>query len=229
MHNTCQKKVKMSLLPFKSGCSIFITGCTMSGKSTLTYKLLQNINKMFTKPIPQRILYCYGVYQPLFDEMKQTIPNIKFHQDLPELEDVTDNTLIILDDLISKAVKNDAVEGIFTQGCHHRGITIILISQNLYPQGKSAKTIQINTSYLILLQNLRDRSSLQILNRQIFPHYHQFLSKCFEDAMKEKYGYLVIDLHPHSNDKTRVRSHIFPGEYPVVYNPIKSIKEVKTK
>jgi hypothetical protein len=32
-----------------------------------------------------------------------------------------------------------------------------------------------------------------------------------------KYGYLVIDMHPTSNDKYRLRTDVFPGEDCIIY------------
>jgi hypothetical protein len=31
-------------------------------------------------------MYCFGIHQPLFNEMEKTIPNITFHQELPSPE-----------------------------------------------------------------------------------------------------------------------------------------------
>ena len=60
-----------------------ISGPTKSGKTVWTHKLLTN--NMFTQCISS-ILYCYGIYQKYYDEMK--IPNLEFHEGLPSLEKV---------------------------------------------------------------------------------------------------------------------------------------------
>ena len=73
------------LVPFQAGSSIMVSGPTGSGKTSWTHKLL--INNMFTKLISS-ILYCYGVYQGYFDEMKMMTHNIEFHEGLPSLEKV---------------------------------------------------------------------------------------------------------------------------------------------
>ena len=69
------------LVPFQSGSPIMISGPTKAGKTVWIHKLLTN--NMFTQPISS-ILYCYGVYQKYYDEMK--IPNLEFHEGLPYLK-----------------------------------------------------------------------------------------------------------------------------------------------
>ena len=68
------------LVPFQAGSPLMVSGPEGSGKIYWTHKLL--INNMFTKPISS-ILYCYGVYQDYFDEMKTMTHNIEFHEGLP--------------------------------------------------------------------------------------------------------------------------------------------------
>ena len=55
-------------VPFQAGSPIIILGPTGSGKTYWTHKLLSN--EMFTESVSS-ILYCYGVYQTYFDEMKK--------------------------------------------------------------------------------------------------------------------------------------------------------------
>ena len=43
---------------------------TMSGKSEFVFTMIRNKELMIDKP-PQRIVYCYGEWQPKFDELLQ--------------------------------------------------------------------------------------------------------------------------------------------------------------
>ena len=57
---------------------------------------------MFSEPVSS-VLYCYGVYQKYYDEMK--IPNLELHEGLPDLEKVQSLNdgkfhVIVLDDLM---------------------------------------------------------------------------------------------------------------------------------
>ena len=68
--------LKTPLVPFQSGSPIIISGPTGSRKKYWTHKLLSN--EMFTGDVSS-ILYCYGVYQSYFNEMK--VPNLEFMKD----------------------------------------------------------------------------------------------------------------------------------------------------
>ena len=58
-----------SAITFQQGV-ILISGATRSGKTYFTHKLLCNLDTCFTKPYPQSILFCYGIYQPLFRQIE---------------------------------------------------------------------------------------------------------------------------------------------------------------
>ena len=99
-------KMNTPFLPFQAESPIMVSGPTGSGKTYWTHKLL--IYNMFSKPISS-ILYCYGVYQDYFDEMKTMTHNIEYHEGLPSLEKVqslTDDNfnIIISDDLMEHIV-----------------------------------------------------------------------------------------------------------------------------
>ena len=213
-----------SLLPFKPRSSICVVGCTGSGKTYWTYRLLQSLSGMFHDP-PHTILYCYGVWQRLYDDMENNIPNFILHDGLPTptmLNEISSNgqhNLIIIDDLIDQMVKSPEMELLMTQGCHHKNFSVIYLTQNLFQSGKNARTIALNTWYLVLFRNLRDVSQISHLGKQLYPGKTGILKEAYDDATKEPYGYLVIDSSPHTNPKYRLRTRIFPNEDPIVYVP----------
>jgi hypothetical protein len=204
---------------------MMVSGGTGSGKTYWVYRLLKNLAGMYVDDPPVETLYCYGIYQELFDEMQNTLSNFTLHQGLPtasELDDYTQDRqhrLIILDDLMQQVLKNDDMELLFTQGCHHRRISVIFITQNLIPQGKNSRNIALNTWYLVLMKNLRDALQISYIGRQIFPGKPKYVQEAYEKSMKEKHGYLMLDLSPQGDEKYRVRSNIFPGEFPTIYLP----------
>jgi len=131
----------MSGRVFHNCSSFLISGATGSGKTQWIYKFLRHLKKMFPQT-PRAILYCYGIHQKLFEEMKSKIPNLKFHSGLPSMKDLEDlsragqNSLLILDDLMTEV--SDTGERYFTQGTHHLGISVMYVTQNLFHQGKRA-------------------------------------------------------------------------------------------
>lgn len=208
-------------LPLEPCSSICVSGQTGSGKTRWVYQFLKHLKNMYTRETPTQILYCYGIYQSLFDDMEKTIPNFSSKQGLPSSEELDEFTrdrrhkLIIIDDLMHEVVQNKEMELLFTQGTHHRCISVVLITQNLYPRGKHARTIALNTWYMVLMKNLRDVSQVSILGRQLFPGKVKGFMKAYEDALQ--YGYLLVDMSPHGDDKYRIRTQVFPGQEPIVY------------
>jgi hypothetical protein len=63
-----------------------------------------------------------------------------------------------------------------------------------------------------MFKNPRDASQVAILARQMYPGKSQFVVEAYEDATKEPYGYLLIDLRPDTDDRYRIRTKIFPDD-----------------
>ena len=200
---------------FKTPTTITISGSTGSGKTTLVKRILQTPS-LFSKP-PDRIIYNYGVWQEAFNNMT----NIDFRKgvDIPEV-DISQHTLILFDDLMHEITSSKEAQDLFCLGSHHKNITIIFIVQNLYVQGRFAKTIMMNVHYMIVMNNARDVHQIKNLGRQL--GLGTTVEEAYNDCMKQPYGYLLITLSPHhiTNDSTvslRLRSGIFPGDVQFVY------------
>ena len=118
---------------------------------------------------------------------------------------------------------NKDVCNLFTKTSHHRNLSVIFITQNLFYQGKESRTISLNAHYITLFKNVRDRAQIIHLAKQMYPGNVSFMREAYEDSTKKAYGYLLIDLKPATPDELRLRSNIFPEEYPTtVYVPKKS-------
>ena len=118
---------------------------------------------------------------------------------------------------MNEVVQQKEMELLFTQGTHHRRVSVILLSQNLYPKGKHARTIALNTWYLVLMKNLRVVSPVGILGRQLYPGKVKGFMSAYEDALSTKNGYLVVDMSPHGDDRYRLRTRVFPDQEPIIY------------
>jgi len=214
------------MFPFVGPSTFSISGTTGSGKTSWIKKVLFYKEKLFPEKVPKHILYCYGVWQSLFEEMEQNIPEITFHKGVPSSEVIEaiaknkEHNIIILDDLMQDVVKNPEIEILFTRGAHHKDLSIIYLNQNMFCQGKYARSIALNCHYLILFKNLRDCSQIQRLGQQIFPGKSQGLVEAYKDCISEPYGYLIIDLSPHAEEEYRLRTKIFPEEDTLIYKTI---------
>ena len=187
------------------------------------YNILKNLNVMFGDSPPQRIQYYYGIWQELFDEMLVSIKGISFHKDLPSHEEIlsfTDpktHTCIILDDVMNQASSSDVVELLFTQISHHRNTSVFYLIQNIFSRGKVARTISLNAKVMHLFNNPRDIIQYKRLGSQLGNSCS--LVESFMDCMKDRYGYLIVDLTAECEPLHRLRSKIFPEEYTVIYIP----------
>ena len=77
------------VFPFLPCSSTCVTGQRGSGKTRFVFQLLKTVKDMYVEDPPNEIMYCFGIHQPLFEEMEKTIPSITFHQGLlsPEVID----------------------------------------------------------------------------------------------------------------------------------------------
>lgn len=205
---------------FKTPSNIMLCGPTQSGKTTFLSHLLDYKNEMFTIP-PKKIIYCYGSqWQPMFDNLidKHTIEFIKGipQDDMCSLFQPHEKPgLIILDDLMNDAKKNDDVSDLFTKGTHHHNVSCIFICQNPFPGGKHGRTISTNTHYNVLFKNPRDSRGVRNLMEQVFPYRLNYAMDSYCQAIKDKpYAYLLLDLHQTTPDTYRLRSNILPFEKP---------------
>ena len=207
----------METIKFESPSTWVVSGMTGSGKTFWLYKLLQNKDIMFVSP-PNNIRYCYSVWQNVFDDMENEL-NVTFLEGLPSVEHIKDifdgkHNLIYLDDLQHEVSNNKEIEKLFTQLSHHNNLSVIYINQNLYYQGKCARTMNLNTAYTVMLKNPRNIQQAALLGMQI--GMRKVLKEAYQDVNKKQYGYLIVDLSPKSNEKYRLRTNVFPDELPVI-------------
>src|SRR5206468_7022187 len=140
-----------------------ISGPTGSGKSVFTQRLLKQA-KTIISPSPERIFYCYGVYQKIFSKME----GIEFIEGLPSLNefDGRKRSLVVLDDLMHETT--DVVTKLFTRLSHHTNTSVVYITQNLFHANKENRTITLNAQYLVLFKNVRDKFHIMHLSTQMY-------------------------------------------------------------
>ena len=71
---------------------------------------------------------------------------------------------------------------------------------------------------MILLRNPRDKSQISTLGKQI--GLGKTLIEAYEDCTSQAYGYLLVDLSPHSDNNFQLKTNIFPYEDIIVYIPL---------
>ena len=205
----------MSNTPFKfnSPTNIMVAGPSGSGKTRLVQELVTNNLHLFTEK-PSTIHYCYGSYQPLFDSMKKK--GVVFHKGVSKESDLDKwfpkGGILVMDDMMAEAGDDKAVVDIFTRHSHHRNITTIYLCQDLFPGGNYSKTISRNAHYVVIFKNPRDKTGVRAIMLQAFPDNFRNAMDAFKIATKRPYGYLVLDLHPSSDDEKPLVSYILDKE-----------------
>ena len=120
---------------------------------------------------------------------------------------------------MEEAGQAEEVCELFTKGSHHRNLSVILIMQNLFHQGKKMRTISLNCHYMILFKNPRDAAQIRYLSNQLFPGRTKFLVDSYRQATSKPHGYLLLDLTQSTPDNRRVLSDVLPGEEGFFYIP----------
>ncbi len=200
--------------------SCVISGLSNSGKTYFVKRLMENGLNMILKKI-ENIVYIYNCWQPLYDELLK-LYDIKFVEGIPtslnddHLLPTNKANLLILDDMMSEASGNTQVQKVFTQFVHHRNLSAIYIVQNLFAQGKSSRTISLNTNYLILFKKPRDANQVMVLGKQMYPTNVKYFMECYQDATSQPYGYLMIDYKAKTPEQYRLRTGLL-SDRQVVY------------
>ncbi|XP_069122470.1 uncharacterized protein [Argopecten irradians] len=108
---------------------------------------------------------------------------------------------------MSTASKDPRINELFTEGSHHRNLSVLAINQNLYYN--KDPTQRRNCHYLVLFNNPIDKQQVMTLARQMYPGNHEYLMRHFSEATDKPYGYLLIDLKPSTPESSRMRNDIF--------------------
>ena len=153
------------------------------------------------------------------NELARDLPNIEliegFPNNLYELIEGHDGSLIVLDDLMSQCSNDQRVSDLFTRGSHH-GISVLYLTQNLFPPGKLSRAISLNSHYMVIFRNPRDSLGISTLAKQMFPKHINYLMEAFDDATSKPYEYLMIDCHQLTPENMRLRTNILLGERQIV-------------
>jgi Cdc6-like AAA superfamily ATPase len=229
-------------MTFHHPFTMVISGSTGSGKTVWLMKLLGNLNNMvdlseefYSKIGEERgrpatiksILYCYGALNDNVMQMKRNekLNSVITHCGLPTEEQVKElarksgrRLLVVLDDLMLTAGKSQLLDTLFTVGSHNWGASIVLVTQHLFH--KDLRSARSNSHYIVLMKNPAGALQIRNMGAQLFPGRLAFFLEAYEDATKEKYSYLLVDMHPNTEADMHLKSHIYEDEgWTVVYTP----------
>ena len=116
------------------------------------------------------------------------------------------------DDQMVYASKDKRFVNLFTFGSHHRNPSVIYIVQNLFHQEKGSRSISLNSLFLVLFKNPRDKLQFLILAKQMYPGQTDFFLNQFEEVVKGPFGYVLIYLKTTTQDNYRLRKNFPPSD-----------------
>jgi len=207
--------------PFCHPSTILIAGPTGSGKTAFVLKLIKE--NLFQTNFAQ-IVWFYNEWQSAYESLSKVV---EFRQDCDdafyETISALHQNLIVLDDQMSKLGDSQLLSKLFTEGSHHRNLSVIYIVQNLFDKGKSHRNVSLNAQYIVLFKNPRETSQIECLSRQVYGRLSRFLTDAYRDATKLPYGYLLLDLRPETEEQLQVRTRVFKRHTCQVYVATKGL------
>ena len=79
------------------------------------------------------------------------------------------------------------------------------------------RNVHLNTEYVVLFRNPRDKSQIGHLARQLEPKHSKALVDAYVDATSRPYSHLLVDLKPLTPDALRYRSNSLQLDRQTVY------------
>ena len=197
---------------FKHPTTIQVSGPTRCCKTRLVRRILE---EQLIQPFATRIIWVFSEWQPDYDLIRELYSGIDFEKGwrdkIFDSLSAEQRNILVLADQMWVASSSTSVADLLTKGSHHRNLTVIYLVQNVYNQGKSQRTILLNSHYShysVVFRNGRDASQFRTIEYQICPNDGKWLVDSCTVATSKPYGYLVLDHYP-STLKTRRSKLIF--------------------
>ena len=185
-----------------------VVGPSGCGKTELIFKMLCG-NTFYPKFINLIFLYREQIYIKMEKTLSVTF---KKYANLEFLNSLANCLLIIADSCEEiyndKELVKSAIAG------RHKNINVNYIKHKFYQQRKWSRTIDLNTTQIILFKSARDIQQAEFLGKQL--NLVKFLKHCYQLATKEPFVHLLIDLDPKTSDCLRYCSN-FPEPGPSVF------------
>ena len=215
---------------------MLIAGPTTSEKSWFMAKMIEHRSSIYNC-IFDRIIYfsphCLsGSQNNYIASLRTFFPNLEISANLPNPDDlniVADDShkLFLIDDFMESFNNSSLAFRLLTIDSHHRKITVIVTTHNLFDASKYKKTFSRNYSEMVILANRGDKLSLRTLGSQMFPDSPRILLRAMawvEEHSEEKPKYILLDVSPITTLPANmiVRTNIFPKggiEAPIFFIP----------
>ena len=123
------------------------------------------------------------------------------------------NRLSVFDDSCEELYQEKDFDKIAVAGGHGK-IGCIFVKHNLFHQSKWSRTIDLNTTHIVIFNSPRDEQQVEHFGGQL--EKVEFIRDSYQKATTEPYGHFMIDLDPKTSDSLRFCS-IFVGIGPAIF------------
>lgn len=199
-------------------------GPVSSGKTTRASFIIKNKDILFPRGSKiKNICYAYSSWQPEYTSLKNNLHVTTFIKKIPSVEEFiklmephksTGGSLLFIDDMMN-SISNDLVE-IATIHARHNNCSLFIMLQNFFNNNASIRQIRLNSMYLHIFSNPHDNLSFSILCRQILGTDYKWLVAAFRElCVSHPYACLLIDLTQKRTNALRIRTNIFPHQFPM--------------
>ena len=187
---------KINNFHFYKPVRAIFSGSSQSGKTYLIGKILENQMQLFGSEFEQ-IIYFYPEYLdecPVQWHTSIKTP-ISYQPGFPRKSDILETpegSLLIIDDNMKKVVESELMRQFFNVISGKRNLSIIVVTQNYFTQGKFSRDIRNSSNIVCLFRNCAD-ATLNIRVARAFK-----LEKAYQAAENETfsnavYPYIFID------------------------------------
>lgn len=186
-------------LPFR----MVIVAPSGSGKSNFILNLLEKFSKgkgTFNSIHLICRSKCEPLYEYLEDRTKKKVKILEGVESIPDINSFDKDLqhLVIFDDLVMEKNQQKITE-FYIRG-RKKGISICYLSQSFY---KVPKTIRSNCNYFVILKLSGKRDLNLIMSEFELGIGKEELIEIYEDATKEKFNILLIDVEAGKQEKFR--------------------------
>ena len=195
---------------WKKNFKVFVAGPSSCGKTIFSCDTIQNW-PLISRQAFHAIIYCWNKWQPKYEDMRQLVTHwVKDDESMiSKIKSIARGqpVLIIFDDAI-KSESLPEIANLFMIGGRHSNMSMMFLTQRMFDSDKSFMQISRNSDYFVVFKNPRDASEIGRLAQQLTPGKRGLLP-IYEEATKDPWSYLFIDLTQECPPAVKYTSHLF--------------------
>lgn len=210
---------------------MMIAGSSGSGKTTLLERIISKADDIMTKSISEIIIFYHHMQEAYTDIQRKAHCPVKLLNGASKLTPqfkTTPGTLVVIDDM--QATHSNIVSEWFTRKSHHLDSSVIYLVQNVFDKSVHHRTINLNSTHIVLFKNPRDGSQVTHLDKQVFPGGGGLLTAAYRDITQNTpHSYVVADFNQATPDSLRIRNTLFPhDDFPNAFAYVMNTEDIKS-